>query len=296
MTMLHDPDDLILQIRAPEIRKYVSESVRALRAGALRAAVLSLWVAVNSDVIGKIRELAASGDPQATAEITQLEGWIQNKELRNLQIFEHEILTLARDKYEFLSAIEADELERLRQDRHRCAHPALTPDGTLYDPTPEQIRAHLVIATRALFAHPPVQGRSALRRFKAEVESQTFPLQLSQVTAYLGPKYIDRGKDVLVTQIVKLYLQQALAETPAVPRLRALHVLLAVKDRRFALYQQAMSDHWVKRVSDGDEKTLPFVIDLLQLDSDLWLQLPDHEQRRLITFLEQAAATQGRRC
>ncbi|GGO37964.1 hypothetical protein [Deinococcus humi] len=293
MSMLHDPDDLILQVRAPDIRRYVDESVRALRAGALRAAVLSLWVAVNSDIIGKIRELAASGDSQASAEIAQLETWIQANDLRSLQTFETEVLKLARDTYEFLTPIEADELERLRQDRHRCAHPALTPDGSLYDPSPEQIRAHLVAATRALFAHPPVQGRSALARLKAEVQGQAFPAQGDQVAAYLGPKYIDRGKDVLVRQIVNLYLQQALAPTPDVPRERALHILMAVKARRFDVYRAAMTEAWPRRVSNADDTVLPSALQLLDLDADLWNLLPEHEQLRLTTFLQQASANQA---
>lgn len=293
MTMLHDPDELLLQIRAPEIRKYADESVRALRAGAFRAAVLCLWVAVNSDIIGKIRELAASGDAQANAKIIELEKWIQNKELPKLQAFEQEILTLARDTFVFLTPIEADELERLRQDRHRCAHPALTPDGILYDPTPEQIRTHLVVATRALLAHPPIQGRSALKRLQAEVSGQTFPLEAAQVTAYLGPKYLDRGKEVLVAEIVKVHLQQALAETPDVPRPRAIHVVLAVKDRRPAVYQRIISEHWAKRVAAAAEPQLPFVIELLRLDPTLWALLPEHEQMRLITFVEQAPASRS---
>lgn len=291
--MLHDPDDLILQVRAPDIRKYVDESVRALRAGALRAAVLSLWVAVNTDIIGKIRELAASGDSQAATEIAQLEAWIQANDRNRLQTFETEILKLACDKYEFLTPIEADELERLRQDRHRCAHPALTPDGSLYDPSPEQIRAHLVAATRALFAHPPVQGRSALTRLMTEVQGQTFPVHSDQVTDYLGPKYIDRGKEVLVRQIVNLYLQQALAATPDVPRVRALHVLMAVKAGRFDVYQAAMTEAWPRRVTNAEGAALPSVIKLLDLDADLWNLLPGHEQLRLTTFLQQASVNQA---
>lgn len=291
--MLHDPDELLLQIRAPEIRKYADESVRALRAGAFRAAVLCLWVAVNSDIIGKIRELAASGDAQANAKIVELEKWIHTKDLPKLQAFEQEILTLARDTFEFLTPIEADELERLRQDRHRCAHPALTPDGILYDPTPEQIRAHLVVATRALLAHPPIQGRSALKRLQAEVSGQTFPLEAAQVTAYLGPKYLDRGKEVLVAEIAKVHLQQSLAETPDVPRPRAIHVVLAVKDQRPAVYQRIVSEHWPKRVAGAAEPQLPFVIELLHFDPALWPLLPAHEQARLITFVEQAPSSQS---
>ncbi|MFC6662475.1 hypothetical protein [Deinococcus multiflagellatus] len=253
--------------------------------------MLSLWVAVNFDIIRKIRELAASGDGQARSEIDQLDGWIQAGDVSRLQAFEAGILQRAQDAYEFLSPTEAEHLKRLREDRHRCAHPALTLDGALYEPSPEQIRAYLVAATRALFTHPPVQGRSALAQLKAEVAGPAFPLDADQVAVYLGAKYLDRGKDVLVSQIVKLYLQQALATTPDVPRLRSRQVLMAAKARRFDLYQAAMAEAWPTRVAAADAAALPHVIELLGLDPELWPRVSDADRIRLGAFIQQVPAS-----
>lgn len=242
-------------------------------------------MAVNSDIIGKIRELAASGDSQATGDITQLDGWIQANSLSHLQTFEANILKRAHDAYELLSAIELEHLERLQKDRHRCAHPAFTPDGRLFEPSPEQVRAHLVNATHALFAHPPVQGRSALSRLHADVAGQSFPADLDQVIAYLGPKYLQRGKVSLVDNIVKVHLKEALSVTPAVPQSKAQHVLAAVKASRFDLYWAGMTREWPGLVSRANDTQLPLVLSLMATDASLWRLLPEAEHIRLRTFM-----------
>ena len=38
------------------------------------------------------------------------------------------------------------QLERLREDRHLCAHPAFSAEALLFEPTPELVRMHLVNA------------------------------------------------------------------------------------------------------------------------------------------------------
>lgn len=288
MTMLHDLDELTLQVRSPEVRTYVAESVRALRAGALRSAVLSLWVAVVFDIIEKIRELAASGDPQASSEVSRLDGWIATGSVQALQAFETGILQLAHSQYEFLSTLELADLERLRQDRHRCAHPAFTADGALYQPSPEQVRAYTVAAVQALLAHPPVQGRSALNRLQAEVGGLAFPQQVDLVVAYLGPKYLDRGKASLVANIVALFLKDVVSPTPHADRSRALHVLTAVNQRQHATYWQVMSRRLPDLVSQAAEPQLENVLAVLASDQHTWNVLPEAEKVRLQAFVTQA--------
>lgn len=65
---------------------------------------------------------------------------------------------------ELIDAIERRQLERIREDRHLCAHPSLRPLGTFVMPSVECARAHLVTALEALLIHPPSQGRRAVAR------------------------------------------------------------------------------------------------------------------------------------
>ena len=155
---LTDLDELVLTIRDRWSQFYISEAISAYRGGACRAAIISAWVAVAYDIIAKIRELAGQGDRQALAFTSGLDAAIGSKSASKLQAIEDKLLKEARDSYEFLSAREHDDLERLKADRNLCAHPAFASEDQLFDPTPELVRAHLVHAIVHLLRHPPCRG------------------------------------------------------------------------------------------------------------------------------------------
>lgn len=74
-----------------------------------------------------------------------------------------------------LSPIENEDLDRLRLDRHRCAHPSMITLDDLYRPTAELARCHMRNAVEHLLSRPPVQGREAWDRIWADIESRYFP-------------------------------------------------------------------------------------------------------------------------
>lgn len=55
-------EDLLNSVRDRQSREHLAEAVRAYNAGALRAAIISTWVAVALDLTGKIRELSELGE------------------------------------------------------------------------------------------------------------------------------------------------------------------------------------------------------------------------------------------
>jgi hypothetical protein len=108
------------------------EAVAAYQGGIYRAAIISTWIAVSYDVIAKVRELAAGGDANATQMISELDTAIAGRNVQQLQRIESGLLARARDDFEFLSAHEFTDLERLREDRHLCAHPAFVGEELLF--------------------------------------------------------------------------------------------------------------------------------------------------------------------
>ena len=67
MTRLHNLDELLLSVRDRQSRAYLEEAITAHRAGANRAAIVTLWTTIVYDIIQKIRELANAGDTNAAA-------------------------------------------------------------------------------------------------------------------------------------------------------------------------------------------------------------------------------------
>src|SRR5689334_22373152 len=143
---LGDLDEIVLSCRNEEGRKYITEAVSCYKAGAYRACIVSTWIAVVYDLLSKIRELALSGDAEAQRIVADLNRWqplIAKNDLGAIKSsldLERDIVTLANDKFGFFEGMEVLELERLHDDRNRCAHPTYLRTEQPYTPSAELAR------------------------------------------------------------------------------------------------------------------------------------------------------------
>src|SRR5208337_3986552 len=182
--MLTDLDELVLTVRDPDSRTYIREAMIAYRGGANRAAVVSVWVAVIYDIISKLRLLDSQGDKAAQSLIQDLDRAIANNDIKAMANFEDRLLGEALNTFEFLSRVEYQDFDRMRLDRHRCAHPAFGGEMLLYNPSPEAVRAHIVHAITHLLSRPPVQGKAAIDKIVADIAGPYFPTDQEEVNSY----------------------------------------------------------------------------------------------------------------
>jgi hypothetical protein len=144
-----DLDILLTKVRNPQSRTYFLDAVRAYKAGALRASLTAAWVAIAYDLIAKYRELSAMGDAAATAFLQSWDNATAIRDIRQLLQLEGRILEDAADNTQAISQIAGRQLERLREDRHLCAHPAFSAEALLFEPTPELVRICLLYTSDA---------------------------------------------------------------------------------------------------------------------------------------------------
>ena len=190
-------EDLLNDVRDRESRRYLEEASRAYNVGAFRAAIVATWVAVAFDLIAKIRQLADAGDPAANDFIRRLDQAIEGDATSQLLAIERNLLKEAHETFEFIEHRERKELERLRDDRHVCAHPAFVRPSEVFEPPPELIRAHIATAVDAVLSKGPTPGRRAIERFKEEIKRDSFPGEPDTLTRYLRDRYFEPGKSSL---------------------------------------------------------------------------------------------------
>lgn len=201
---LQDVETLVLTCRSEQSREYVSEAVRCYKAGAYRAAIVNTWIAVVFDLIDKVRELALSGDAAAKALETQYETYLKQIEQGNDQglkgalEYERDILSTCRNKLQFFDQHQYLDLVRLKEDRHRCAHPSFQRVGEPYVPSAEQARLHLRNAIVHVLSQPPVQGKAAISELKLLVSSNYFPTKTELAIALLRSSALATGTEALV--------------------------------------------------------------------------------------------------
>jgi hypothetical protein len=206
MIRLHDLDELLLQVRNESSKTYILEGIRAYKVGANRAAIISIWIAVTYDIISKIREIAEQGDSEARSEIQGFDKLRKDSKndkssFRKLQDFENELLSKALKNFEFINDSEFKYLERIKEDRNLSAHPAFIDSESLFNPTGELVRSHIVHSIKYLLIHKPMQGKAAFDRIMADIKRKSFPKDYESAKKYLNSKYFDRSKDVLIRHI-----------------------------------------------------------------------------------------------
>lgn len=201
---LVDIEALALRCRGDRAREYVQEAVLCYRAGAYRSAIVNSWIAVVFDLIDKVRELALAGDTNAAAINTQYETYLNQIEAGNDQgiksalEFERGIVATCRDRLQFFNHQQIRDLDRLREDRHQCAHPSFQRAGEPYRPSAEQARLHLRNAVDHVLAQAPVQGRAAITALQTDVASDYFPKNRGQAFTVLRSSALLNANDALI--------------------------------------------------------------------------------------------------
>lgn len=143
LSMAVDLETLVAQVWSPDVRPLAEEAWRCYNAGAIRASIAATWSAVSADIIVKLVRLADEGDASAQVfrkEVTDA----QDKGLTSggvsaMQKIEASLVDKAVE-FELIDTISKRELDRIREDRHLCAHPSLRMGGEVYNPRPEAAR------------------------------------------------------------------------------------------------------------------------------------------------------------
>lgn len=94
------------------------------------------------------------------------------------------------------------DIERLFEDRSRCAHPSMTSLEEPFEATAELARYHLRSAVTNLFERPPVQGRSARERIFKDIKSEYFPTDLELAIKYFQKSPLARARLNLIKDVV----------------------------------------------------------------------------------------------
>lgn len=287
---LADLDELILKCRNERAKSIIHEAVASYRAGAFRASIVATWIAVCFDFIDKLHELSLAGDNEAETHTKTLERIRANEDLGEALKFEKELLQLAKDKFEWVSPLEYMDLERLREDRNRCAHPSLIAEGQTYNPPAELARLHIHSAVTSVLEHPPAQGKYALERLTKEVASEYFPIKPDEAKAYLLAGPLKRARESLVRNFVIILLKEYLLESKNAKDHRYRTRIISALKATFAMHPRHFDGALREKLSDIarriEEKKLMSLANLLRSHPDTWNYLENDVTQKLINYVK----------
>lgn len=206
--MIADIEELILQCQSQTARDHIREAVKCYQSNAYRAAIIGTYIAVSFDLIEKLKALASGGDAEATLRIEELNKLHEQQNQGNPQAvaglltFERGLLELFRDKFSFFGSHEFTDLERLREDRNRCAHPTFLLSESPYSPTAELARLHIANALILILTQPPRHGKAALESLRSVILSSYFPSSVADAKKRLQQSELANARPALITAFV----------------------------------------------------------------------------------------------
>jgi hypothetical protein len=292
---LVDIEALALRCRADRAREYVQESIMCYRAGAYRSTIVNTWIAVVFDLIDKVRELALAGDAAAVAINAQYETYLAQIEagndqgIKNALEFERVIVATCRDKFQFFNHQQLRDLDRLREDRHQCAHPSFQRAGEPYRPSAEQARLHLRNAVEYVLSQPPIQGRSAITALETEIASEYFPKDRGRATIVLRNTALLNANDALIRGVIdSLVFGYATPTHVLFGKIQvgvALNVLL---DLHRAPVEERIKSQLSKLIRNVGDADLPLVAQLVAAVNEASTLVNEAARVRLAEFLRTA--------
>lgn len=292
---LADIETLALRCRAERAREYIAEAIQCYRAGAYRSAIVNSWIAVVFDLVDKIRELALAGDATAQAINYQYETYLvqinagNEQGIRSALEFERTILATCRDRLQLLDHQQMRDLERLREDRHQCAHPSFQRAGEPHRPSAELARLHLRTSVDHVLSQPPVQGRSAIAELVTIVASNYYPRDRFQAAVALRNTPIANANPALVKGFVDGLLFGFIdSASPLYEKIQVGSAVCALLDTQRALAEPRISQQLNKLVRTVDDQTLSLVAILISSIPEAINLIDDPSRVRIMEFVRTA--------
>lgn len=268
---LSDLDELVLKCRDQKAKDYIKESVACYKAGAFRSSIVSTWIAVSFDIIDKLKELSLAGDKEAEKQIEAFDKARRIGDIANSLKFERVILSVCRDKLELISPVEFIDLERLQEDRNRCAHPSMTTDGEVFNPSAELARMHIRSAVEHLLQYPPAQGKYALQTLLSEVDSEYFPTDIQKAIVAFENSPLKKARDSLVRNFTIVLLKKLINEVEGYKEVSKVSTALnAIEIMHREIYGETLNGKLSNIVRTVESENLGKVIPLISKVKDSW--------------------------
>jgi hypothetical protein len=280
-----DLDELHLMCRNEKARLLISDAIKCYKIGAYRQAIVATWIAIVYDYIAKLQELDIAGDKQAKQDHADYEMIRASHDIKKSLEFERNIIDYSKTKYELLTSLEYIDINRIFEDRNRCAHPAMNSTESPYYPTAELTRTHIRNAVEIILQHPPVQGKAALDKLIEKIDSAYFPTYFKDAEAVLAAGPLARPRESLVRNFVIVIIKELLRTDLVLDKHRRYIIALNVTGKLHQLFvEKTIKDNLNSIVAGISDDELHRVIIFLDMVKDCWQFLQIDQQTRLKTY------------
>jgi hypothetical protein len=163
-----DFDEILAGIKNPEIKKYVEESIKSYSVKNYRSAIIAVWIAAMFDLVKKFEILVEQREPTAIEKWSKLQPNIENHKNWETQLID------SAEKVSMISSYEGETLKQLAKTRNRYAHPSFDEVGSLFDPTPEEVRYFIRTLYDIVLSQPAQLGAFYVNQLLEKIKEPRF--------------------------------------------------------------------------------------------------------------------------
>lgn len=298
MERISDLEELILRCRTDDSKRYIADAYASYKAGAYRSSIVATWIAITFDLIDKIREMSVSGEARAKT-------WINDFETRQKQVergdrsaipklldFERDILNTAMD-FDLIDGQQFIDLQRVQEDRNRCAHPTFQRIDSPYYPTAEQSRYHIKNAVVHVLQQPPVTGKVALEGLKKIVESEYFPVDVADAKNSLLDGGLMRATGSLVRGLVDFIIYGGFDKDSVLYlKKRVTSALKAILDLHHDEGMRRITSQLSKIILSLEDEKMNGAVSLVSNIPELWDGLSESARAKTRKYISCCSSTE----
>ena len=196
-------------IYSSKTRNYFKEVISSYNNENFRSAIVMLYSTVISDLIIKLQELRdTDGDRTAETILSQIESKRIQKSNSGIQYdssWEREIVDRIAKQTNLIESHIKIKLDHLHDIRNLCAHPALSSEYELYQPSKEETVAFIKELYQEVLIKPPYYIGSVFDKLTDDlvVQKENFHDDYDTLKFYLEKRYFNRMPDKMIIQIFK---------------------------------------------------------------------------------------------
>lgn len=180
-------------------RKYFEEVYKSYANDCYRSATVMLWSVIVCDVIFKLQELRDVHNDTIAEKILHEIETLQNDDPYSPK-WEKELIKRVFERTQLLDTASNHKILLIQEHRHLSAHPVISDEDTLFEPTQEMIRSDIRNSIEVMLCKPPFMSQKILSAFVSDLEKvkDLFPSN-NALKKYLEAKYFKSlNKDVFV--------------------------------------------------------------------------------------------------
>lgn len=179
------------KIHSEKTKKYFKEVSSSYYNGNYRAAVVTLYSVVITDILTKLESLNEIYEDETSKKILEE---IKNSQEKNPTSpdWERHLIDEVYKRTNLIDNVDYAHLNALKDDRHLCAHPVLGKDDNLYTPSAENVASHIRNMLESLFTKPPILSKKILQTILIDIANKKDILIYdADFRKYVQAKYLD---------------------------------------------------------------------------------------------------------